>query len=119
MGVFKRLAMVGEDCNHNLAGWIPSSMANGIINGMTLKMDGAGRVVLPKMVRERLGLSGGSDLEMEVTAEGVFLRLSHAVPTMIQKDGLWVHTASVPREFDAVRAVEEDREERIRSLAGL
>lgn len=94
-------------------------MANGIINGMTVKIDGAGRVVLPKMVRERLGLSGGSDLEMEVTPEGVFLRPTQLMPTMIQEDGLWVHMASVPREFDAVGAIEEAREERIRSLAGL
>lgn len=37
---------------------------------MTLKMDKAGRVILPRPVRERLGLHAGSDLEMQETPEG-------------------------------------------------
>jgi hypothetical protein len=47
---------------------------------------------------------------MEVTPDGVLLRPSQFVPTMIHTDGLWVHVASMPRDFDAVRVVEEDRE---------
>jgi len=38
--------------------------------GMTLKIDRAGRVILPKPVRDRLGLHAGSDLEILETKEG-------------------------------------------------
>jgi len=83
---------------------------------MTLKIDKAGRVVLPKPIRDRLGLRAGSDLEIEETAEGVTLKPSDRKPSMIKKQGLWVHTGKVPPGFDIVQAI---REERIRKLAGL
>ncbi len=50
--------------------YLPFSMAYAILNGMTLKADKAGRVILPKPVRDRLGLAAGSDLEMIETVEG-------------------------------------------------
>ena len=90
-----------------------------MLNGMNLKIDKAGRVVLPKPVRDRLGLHEGSDLEMVETAEGVELKPAQIRPSMVKKDGLWVHTGIVPPGFDVAKAVRDDREERIRKLAGL
>jgi AbrB family looped-hinge helix DNA binding protein len=86
---------------------------------MTLKIDKAGRVILPKPVRDRLGLHAGSELEMQETAEGVTLRSIEREPSMVKKDGLWVYTGKVPPGFDIVQAIRDDREERIRKLAGL
>lgn len=86
---------------------------------MTLKVDEAGRVVLPKSVRERLGLHEGSDLELEVTREGPVLKPAGARPSMVNKHGLWVHTAKLPGDCDVVQAIREDREEEIRKKAGL
>lgn len=86
---------------------------------MTLKMDKAGRVILPKPVRDRLGLHEGSDLEMQETPEGVMLKPVELRPSMVKKKGLWVHTGTVPPSFDIVHAIRDDREERIRKLAGL
>jgi AbrB family looped-hinge helix DNA binding protein len=86
---------------------------------MTLKIDKAGRVILPKPVRDRLGLRAGSDLELEETAAGIVLRPAEQRPSMIKKGGLWVHTGKVPPGFDIVQAIRDDREERIRKLAGL
>lgn len=94
-------------------------MVCAIINGMELRIDKAGRVVLPKPVRERLGLREGSALEMSETSNGVLLRRIDQEPSMIQKRGLWVHTGKIPPGFDVVQAVQDDREERIRKLAGL
>jgi AbrB family looped-hinge helix DNA binding protein len=85
----------------------------------TLKMDKAGRVILPKPVRNRLGLKAGSDLEIEETAEGIVLKPAEPRPSMTTKQGLWVHTGKVPAGFDVVQAIHEDREDRIRKLAGL
>jgi AbrB family looped-hinge helix DNA binding protein len=94
-------------------------MPYAILNGMTLKMDKAGRVILPKPVRDRLGLRAGSDLEIEETAGGIVLRPAEQKPSMIKKQGLWVHTGKVAPGFDIVQAIRDDREERIRKLAGV
>jgi len=55
-------------------------------------MDKAGRVVLPKPVRDHLRLRPGSNFELEERAEGI---------------------------FDWNRVVEDHREERIKDLSGL
>jgi AbrB family looped-hinge helix DNA binding protein len=86
---------------------------------MTLKIDKAGRVVLPKPVRDRLGLRAGSDLEIEETPEGIVLKPAERRPSMVKKQGLWVHTGKVPEGYDIVQAIRDDREDRIRKLAGL
>lgn len=90
-----------------------------MLNGMTLGMDKAGRVILPKPVRDRLGLREGSDLAVEETPDGVLLKPTEQRPSMVKKEGLWVHTGKVPPGFDIVQAVRDDREERIRKQAGL
>ncbi len=87
---------------------------------MTLIVDKAGRVILPKPVRDRLGLKPGGALEVEETAEGVTLKpVRHHPPLVKGKKGLWVYTGEVPPGFDIVRAIDEAREDRVRKLAGL
>jgi AbrB family looped-hinge helix DNA binding protein len=86
---------------------------------MTLRIDKAGRVVLPKPVRDRLGLREGSALELRETAEGVVLTAAERGPSMVKKQGLWVHTGKVPPGFDTVQLMRDDREERIRKLADM
>ena len=44
-------------------GTLANKMPNGIINGMKLKVDKAGRVILPKPLRDRMGLQEGSELD--------------------------------------------------------
>jgi AbrB family looped-hinge helix DNA binding protein len=86
---------------------------------MTLRMDQAGRVTLPKSVRERLSLKAGSELDVQETAEGIVLRSVGRGPSMIEKQGLWVHTGQVPPGYDICKAIDEDREEQIRRAWGV
>ena len=86
---------------------------------MTLKIDKAGRVILPKPVRDRLGLREGSNLEILETPDGVVLKPAGRRPSMIKKQGLWVHTGKLPPGFDILQAIRNDREEHIRKVAGL
>ena len=89
------------------------------MNGMTLRMDRAGRVILPKPLRDRLGLHEGSVLEVSETPEGVTLTPTDHRPSMVKKQGLWVHTGKLTNGFDIVQAIRDDREDRIRKSAGL
>jgi AbrB family looped-hinge helix DNA binding protein len=50
--------------NSALPSLLPKAMPCAMFNGMTLKIDKAGRVILPKPVRDRLGLHESSDLEI-------------------------------------------------------
>jgi AbrB family looped-hinge helix DNA binding protein len=86
---------------------------------MTLKIDRAGRVILPKPVRDRLGLHAGSDLEILETKEGVLLRPADRRPSLVRKGSFWVHTGEIPPGFDILKAIDEDREERMRKAWGL
>jgi AbrB family looped-hinge helix DNA binding protein len=102
-----------------LSSRFPRPMVYAKLNGMTLRMDKAGRVILPKPVRDRLGSHEGSDLEIVETSDGVVLKPIDRRPSMVKKQGLWVHTAKLPPAFDLVHAIREDREDRIRKLSGL
>jgi len=86
---------------------------------MTLRIDKAGRVILPKPVRDRLGLREGTALEMQETQDGVILKAVENRPAMTRRDGLWIYTGELPAGFDTVQAIRDDREDRIRGLADL
>ena len=64
---------------------------------MTLKIDKAGRVILPKPVRDRLGLTAGNDLEIQETPEGIVLRPDGPKPSLIRNGSFLVHTGEIPQ----------------------
>ncbi len=86
---------------------------------MTSKMDKSGRVILPKPPRDRLGLHAGSDLEVQETADGVVLKPAGRRLSLVKKGSFWVHTGEVPPGYDILKAIDEDREERMRRAWGL
>ncbi|MFW5955530.1 MAG: AbrB/MazE/SpoVT family DNA-binding domain-containing protein [Rhodothermales bacterium] len=55
---------------------------------MTVTIDRLGRIVVPNSVRTRYNLSPETELELEVDAEGVHLRLAHDEPTLIAMGAL-------------------------------
>lgn len=86
---------------------------------MKIRMDKAGRVVLPKPVRDRHGLRAGAELEVTESSEGLWLKTRAEKPAMIRVNGLWVHQGSPPKGFDWGRFEEEEREARHRRNLGL
>ncbi|MCC7341510.1 MAG: AbrB/MazE/SpoVT family DNA-binding domain-containing protein [Bryobacterales bacterium] len=85
---------------------------------MTLKIDRAGRVILPKPVRDRFGLTAGAELEIQETADGLMLRPARRRPSLVTRDGLLLHRGTLPKGADWNLLIEEDRDDRIRSLSG-
>lgn len=86
---------------------------------MKLRLDKLGRVVLPKPLRARYALRPGAELEVCERAEEFVLRPTRSGPSMINRDGIWVHQGVPADESDFSQAVREDREERLKRLGGM
>jgi hypothetical protein len=71
------------------------------------------------LLRDRLGPREGSEIELQEGPEGVMLKPAEKRRSMVQKQGLWVHTGRLSPGFDIAHAVREDREERIGKPASL
>ena len=93
-------------------------MHNGIMNSETT-IDGAGRLVLPKAVREELGLSPGDTLDVTVQGNEVTLRPRRSVRPLQKERGVWVLRTGQPLTADETRAALRNiREQRHRRNAG-
>jgi AbrB family looped-hinge helix DNA binding protein len=68
----------------------------------TLTIDGAGRLVLPKPVREELQLSAGDSLEIETSENEIVLRPVRGAATMRKKQGVWVMSMGKPLSSEVV-----------------
>jgi AbrB family looped-hinge helix DNA binding protein len=85
-----------------------------------ISLDKAGRVVLPKDLRDKLRLEAGDELLVEETGEQIILRPVRAQPTLKKERGVWVYQGeraakrsneSLPDLIDAAR------EKRLRELS--
>jgi len=81
-----------------------------------MRIDKSGRIIVPKHLRERLGLKPDSELEAVEQAGGILLRVVEQRPSMIKIDGLWVHHGVAQPGANWDRVVQDVREERIGSV---
>ena len=66
-----------------------------------------------------VGLRAGSVLEIREPPQGIVLTLADRKPSLIKKGSFWVHTGELPPGYDILKAIDEDREERMRKAWGL
>ena len=86
----------------------------------TLTIDKAGRVVLPKPVRDQMQLSAGDSLVLDSAEDRIVLRPVREAVGMRKKQGIWVLDVDEPLTLEAVNQTTEDvRREREQSLLGL
>lgn len=86
---------------------------------MNVRIDSAGRIVVPKKVRERLGLRKDSELVLEESSEGITLKPVRQESALVRdKHGWLVFTGTPVGHIDWDRLVEDDREARIREIGG-
>ena len=88
-------------------------MVYGIVDGMELRIDKSGRIVVPKPLRERLGFEPDTELEAVEHADGVLIKRVEQRPSMTKVDGLWVHHGTAEPGANWERILERVREERI------
>lgn len=79
---------------------------------MHVTIDKAGRIVVPKEFRRRLGLRPKSELELVDHPQGLLLRVAEAKPSLRKVNGLLVHHGRPEGGADLNRIVEWVREER-------
>lgn len=85
---------------------------HGIPDGMnsTITMDGAGRLILPKAMRERLHLRAGSRLTAEVVADRIELTPAADADVEVIRKGKRLVLAKSGVPFDAAAAVRAEHE---------
>src|ERR1700746_1715401 len=85
----------------------------------TTSIDKAGRIVLPKPVRDELQLSPGDSLEVESSEDRVILRPVRGNGRVYKKQGGWVFDSGEPLDAETVnRTLRQMREERDRRNLG-
>ena len=101
-----------KDCFH-------FHMTNGIVDGMKTEMiriDKAGRVVLPKPLRDQFNLLPGDRLRLSVEGSGFKLEPTDAGGELVRKGSVLVFTGRFAEPITASRVndlIEQDREGRI------
>jgi AbrB family looped-hinge helix DNA binding protein len=88
---------------------------NGIVS-----IDKAGRLVVPKIMREDLHLHPGDLLEIEQQEDVILLRPQRPGTTMVKEQGIWVIDGGGGRlsNRSVLGLIEETRDERTRKLSG-
>ncbi len=80
-----------------------------------LRLDKAGRIVIPKPLRDELQLAPGDALELESSGEEIRLRPARGNASLRKKRGIWVYRSGEPLSRAVVentlRQVRRERDE--------
>lgn len=82
---------------------------------MTVMVDKVGRMVLPKPVREAIGISGPMSVKIEiVSGTAQISTMEDRCGEVARRRGRTVYTGPLPPDWDSGEAVSRMRERRIR-----
>lgn len=82
----------------------------------TVKLDQAGRVVIPKALRDALRLAPGDSLALEAEGDRVTLQPVRSGSAMRKEHGVWVfHSGKKVTAAETARALDNLRRERDRN----
>lgn len=89
------------------SGWAPKAMLNnwemtGIVFPMETTMDSVGRIVVPKPLREALGLTAGSTVDVSRYGAGLHLIPTGRTARLIDESGVLVVTGETTIDDQAV-----------------
>lgn len=80
----------------------------------TLTLDKAGRIVIPKSLRDALHLEFGDSLEIRLSGDEITLRPVRSCVPIRREDGVWVYRSGQPAKSVSIRSlIEDDRSQRI------
>ena len=70
-----------------------------------ITIDSAGRVVIPKSLRDVLDLAPGDTLDLEATGQSITLRPARAAVPLTKEKGVWVFRTGQPLDSSAAENV--------------
>ena len=80
-----------------------------------LTIDSAGRVVLPKPLRDELNLSAGDTLDLESAGEKITLRPVRGAAPLTKEQGVWVFRTGQPLSAtitdDILQQIRQERDQ--------
>jgi AbrB family looped-hinge helix DNA binding protein len=99
------------------------AISNWTEQAVSITVDKFGRILIPKTVRDWLGLEPGTELDLEIAEDDgertIALKPIHDRPLLVDEDGLLVYTGELQvKDFDIVDQIRTDREKRSRRHAG-
>jgi AbrB family looped-hinge helix DNA binding protein len=81
----------------------------------TVSLDKAGRLVLPKPLREKLRLGPGDNLSIESDGDQITLRPIRPEPLLVKECGIWVYNGA-PSDESIPDMIDREREKRVREF---
>jgi AbrB family looped-hinge helix DNA binding protein len=81
-------------------------------------IDKAGRLVLPKSVREAVRVGPGDTLEIENDEDRIILSPIRIRPGLQKESGVWVYRSGKPVSDSIPDLIDEQRHQRTRELLG-
>ena len=84
---------------------------------MTITIDNAGRVVIPKKIRDKLNLFPGTELEIALLNDEIILKSSTNLPALCEKNGMLVFDGSTHEDFDVAEFINRQRERQAANFA--
>lgn len=80
-----------------------------------ISIDKAGRIVLPKALREKMRVEAGDDLLVEAEGERITLRPVRREAVLRKELGIWVYQGE-PSSISIPELIEGEREKRVREF---
>jgi AbrB family looped-hinge helix DNA binding protein len=81
---------------------------------METHIDRFGRVIIPKIIRDHLGLTAGSVLHIEEQDHHIILKFSDNIPQIKIEDGIAIFTGKATNDIES--AMKSEREQRLKKL---
>jgi AbrB family looped-hinge helix DNA binding protein len=82
---------------------------------METTLDRFGRIIIPKNVRDDMGLEAGAVLQIEKEGERIVLQPVHGEPRITEKKGILVFTGTAVGDVGS--ALHEHRKRRLKKMA--